>query len=341
MGKIKNLDEIAKISAKLRNQGKKIVTTNGAFDILHAGHARYLKCAKKLGDVLIIGVNSDESVKSYKDKRRPIVPLEERMELLASLECVDYVFPFSEKDPRAWLEKIRPGIHVKGGDYKRPLLEEDVVRKNGGQVKIIPFIKGKSTTNIIEKIKSLYCNGQKAVFLDRDGTINEDDGDFHEAEKLKFFPHVKEGLEMLSGKYMLIVISNQGGIEAGKFPEEDCIEVNNRIAEGLMNRGVKIRKFYYCPHREETACRCRKPNPSMVLEAAEEFDIDLDKSWFIGDKTADIKTAENLKAKYPGFKSILVLTGHAGKDGKFAVNPDFTAKDLRDAAKIILSDKKD
>ncbi len=157
MGKIKNLDEIEKISASLRSRGKKVVTTNGAFDILHVGHVRYLAEAKKLGDALIIGVNSDESVKSYKDKKRPIVPLEERMELLASLECVDYVFPFSEKDPRAWLEKIKPGTHVKGGDYKRPLLEEDVVRKNGGSIVIIPFVKGKSTTNIIEKIKSLYC----------------------------------------------------------------------------------------------------------------------------------------------------------------------------------------
>src|SRR3989338_1847199 len=182
--KIKTINEISEIASEIRRKGKKIITTNGAFDILHVGHTRYLQRAKELGDVLIIGVNSDESVKSYKDRRRPIVPLEERIELLASLECVDYVFPFSEKDPRAWLEKLKPHIHVKGGDYKRPLLEEGVVKKNGGQVTIIPLVEGKSTTNIIEKIKSLYCSNQKAVFLDRDGTINEDGGNFHEAEDL-------------------------------------------------------------------------------------------------------------------------------------------------------------
>lgn len=156
--KIRNLKEVKKILNKLRNQGKKIVTTNGTFDILHVGHIRYLEKAKSLGDVLIVGINSDKSVKSYKDKRRPILPVAERMELLAALRCVDYVFQFSEKDPRKWLEKLKPNIHVKGGDYKHPLLEEDIVRKNGGKVKIIPFTKAKSTTAIIEKIQSLYCN---------------------------------------------------------------------------------------------------------------------------------------------------------------------------------------
>ncbi|MBS3054431.1 MAG: adenylyltransferase/cytidyltransferase family protein [Candidatus Aenigmarchaeota archaeon] len=155
--KIGTADEIPEIAATLKAQGKKIITTNGAFDILHAGHVRYLREAKKLGDILIIGVNTDESVKAYKNDKRPIVALEDRMELLSALEFVDYVFPFAEKDPRAWLAKIKPAVHVKGGDYKLPLLEQGVVEKNGGKVVLIPAVPGKSTTGIIEKIRSVYC----------------------------------------------------------------------------------------------------------------------------------------------------------------------------------------
>jgi D-glycero-beta-D-manno-heptose 1-phosphate adenylyltransferase len=157
MEKVNDLNEIEKISDSLKKSGKKIVTTNGVFDILHVGHLRYLMEAKKLGDVLIVGVNSDESVKLNKDDKRPIIPLEERMEILGSVEFVDFVFSFNEKDPRKCLEKIKPDIHVKGGDYKTPLIEQDVVEKNGGVIKILPLIKGKSTTNIISKIKSVYC----------------------------------------------------------------------------------------------------------------------------------------------------------------------------------------
>ncbi|MBI4019250.1 MAG: adenylyltransferase/cytidyltransferase family protein [Candidatus Aenigmarchaeota archaeon] len=146
------------MAANLKAQGKKIITTNGAFDILHAGHVRYLKEAKKLGDILIVGVNTDESVKAYKSDKRPIVALEDRMELLSALEFVDYVFPFAEKDPRTWLAKIKPAIHAKGGDYKLPLLEQDAVEKNGGNVVLIPAVPGKSTTSMIDKIKSIYCN---------------------------------------------------------------------------------------------------------------------------------------------------------------------------------------
>ncbi len=180
----------------------------------------------------------------------------------------------------------------------------------------------------------------KAVFLDRNGTINADEGHFHDAEKLAFLRNVKEGLKMLSGKYMLIVISNQGGIELGIFTGEDCRKVDERISEELSKEGVEIKKFYCCPHSKDGGCGCRKPEPGMIFRAVKEFRLDLNGSWFIGDATRDIKTVENLKQKYPGFRSILVLTGEAGKDGKFAVKPDFTAKDMVDAARIILDSGK-
>jgi len=152
--KIKELDELVKIVRELKESGKKIVTTNGCFDLLHIGHIRYLKEAKKLGDILIVGLNSDESVKKLKGNERPVIPAKERMEILAGLESVDYVFVFDELDPRNWLEKIKPHIHVKGGDYSlNEIIEKDVVEKNGGKVIILGNIENKSTTSIIKKIK--------------------------------------------------------------------------------------------------------------------------------------------------------------------------------------------
>lgn len=157
--KIKTLEQIRKIAAELKSKGKKIVTTNGCFDVLHIGHIRYLRNAKKLGDVLIIGLNTDSSVKQYKGDKRPLVPEDERAEMLSALEFVDYIVKFSERDPRNLLDTIKPDIHVKGGDYKmEQIIEKDVVEKNGGKVVLLPLVHGKSTTNIINRIMEVYGN---------------------------------------------------------------------------------------------------------------------------------------------------------------------------------------
>jgi len=157
--KIKTLEQIRKIAAELKKQGKKIVTTNGCFDVLHIGHIRYLRDAKKLGDILIIGLNTDSSVKQYKGDKRPLMPEDERAEMLSALEFVDYIVKFSERDPRNLLDAIKPDIHVKGGDYKmEQIIEKKVVEKNGGKVVLLPLVHGKSTTNIINRIMEVYGN---------------------------------------------------------------------------------------------------------------------------------------------------------------------------------------
>ncbi|OQY07614.1 MAG: D-glycero-beta-D-manno-heptose 1-phosphate adenylyltransferase [Fusobacteriia bacterium 4572_132] len=145
--------EVKKKIIELKNEGKKIVFTNGCFDILHVGHLRYLKEAKELGDVLIVGLNSDESVKRLKGQKRPYVKEEERAEMLLGLKPIDYVIIFNENTPIELLEEIKPTIHVKGGDYKKDELPETkVVEKNGGIVKILSLSNGKSSSNIIKKI---------------------------------------------------------------------------------------------------------------------------------------------------------------------------------------------
>ena len=155
--KIKNLKEIEVIAARLRKINKKIVTTNGVFDLLHAGHVAYLEKAKALGDVLMVGINSDSSVKQNKGDKRPINGERARLIVMASLESVDYVFLFSEKDPKSWLEKIKPDIHVKAADYKlNQIIEKEPVEKNGGKITLIALEKGFSTTKTIEKILKIF-----------------------------------------------------------------------------------------------------------------------------------------------------------------------------------------
>jgi len=152
--KIKNILELKNIVEDLKKQNKVIVTTNGVFDILHIGHIRYLQEAKKLGNILIVAVNSDNSTKKIKGPERPKNNENDRAETLAALECVDFVTIFDEENPIKFLEEIKPDFHVKGGDYKpEEIIEKDVVIKNGGKVHLIDKIEGYSTTSFIHRIQ--------------------------------------------------------------------------------------------------------------------------------------------------------------------------------------------
>jgi len=154
--KIKTLTELKQIVDKLKRQGKKIVFTNGCFDLLHIGHVRYLQEAKNLGDVLIVAVNSDDSVKKIKGEGRPIIPAEERSEVIAALGCVDYVVIFHETLPNRVIGTLKPDVHVKGGDYSiDELPEAKIVKSYGGKVIILGKVEGHSTSEIIRRVKAL------------------------------------------------------------------------------------------------------------------------------------------------------------------------------------------
>lgn len=154
MGKVIQREKIEELLKLLRSQNKVIVATNGCFDILHVGHVRYLKKSKSVGDVLIVGLNSDKSVRSIKGEGRPINSEQDRAEVLCALESVDYVVLFDEDSPKDLLEVIKPNIYTKGADYTlKTLPEADVILRNNGWVEFIDFVEGKSTTKIIDKIK--------------------------------------------------------------------------------------------------------------------------------------------------------------------------------------------
>ncbi|RZD16117.1 MAG: D-glycero-beta-D-manno-heptose 1-phosphate adenylyltransferase [Candidatus Acididesulfobacter guangdongensis] len=152
---INNTDVLNKLVAELKDKSKKIVFTNGCFDIIHAGHVAYLNEAKQLGDILIVGINSDSSVKKLKGNSRPIVTEDDRSYIIANLKPVDFVVIFSDDTPYNLINEIKPDYLVKGSDYKnQEIAGSDIVKSYGGQVVLIDYVNGKSTTNIINNIKS-------------------------------------------------------------------------------------------------------------------------------------------------------------------------------------------
>ncbi len=151
--KIKTKNQLLKIIKKLKSKNKKIIFTNGCFDILHYGHVKYLQKAKNLGDILIVGLNSDASIRRLKGKTRPIIAQKDRAMLLAALESVDFVVIFNEDTPFNLIKYIMPDVLVKGGDWsKKDIIGADLVKSGFGKVATIPYIKGYSTTKIINKL---------------------------------------------------------------------------------------------------------------------------------------------------------------------------------------------
>lgn len=152
--KYKSVDELSAMSAQARKAGRVVVFTNGCFDLVHRGHIHLLRQAKALGDILIVGLNSDVSVKTIKGPDRPIMPEADRIELIAALEMVDYVVVYSEPDPYQIIAAIKPNVLVKGGDWSADeIVGADVVEQNGGRVAVVPYLPEFSTTQIIERIR--------------------------------------------------------------------------------------------------------------------------------------------------------------------------------------------
>lgn len=156
--KILGPDRLAAIADSLRAQGRKLVLTNGCFDLLHVGHVRYLQAARALGDALAVAINGDDSVRVLKGEGRPLSTAGDRAEIVAALECVDYVVVFPEVRVTRLIEKVRPSVYVKGGDYTSATLHPDeraALEKIGAEIQIVPFEPGHSTSALIERMQKL------------------------------------------------------------------------------------------------------------------------------------------------------------------------------------------
>ena len=157
--KIRERPALAQQCARLRAAGKTVVFTNGCFDLMHAGHATYLEFARRQGDVLVVGLNTDASVRRYKGEKRPVVDERNRARLMAALECVDFVTWFDEDEPKALIAELQPDVLVKAEDWAHYVSGREIVEARGGKVVLAPMVAGLSTTKLIEKIVQAYGAG--------------------------------------------------------------------------------------------------------------------------------------------------------------------------------------
>lgn len=340
-GRVISRDEVVRLRESYRAAGKSVGFTSGVFDLLHAGHVDYLNRAAALVDVLIVGVNADSSVKINKGESRPINGEALRAEVVAGLRSVSHVFIFDEVNNNRNVEVIKPDLYLKAGDYSTDRLSSKaLVESYGGRVEIVPFTQGLSSTKIIEKIASAAVTEEgpevphphsPAVFLDRDGTLNEHLEYLSEAEHFREIPKSFIALKRLRELgYRIIIVTNQPGIGLGYFSKEDFFAVNREMMRQAAATGAAFDKIYFCPHSKAEDCQCRKPKPYFLKRAESELNVDLSKSFMIGDMTSDIELA-----KAGGCRSILVQTGRGGKDGIFKVEADHVAADLAAAAEWI------
>lgn len=335
MKKIKSQKEIVLLARSLKKQGKKIVVYNGSFDLIHAGHAQALKEAKNQGDILIVLLNSDQSIRTYKGPNRPIVPEKERAEMLAALESVDYVVLFDDLTPVKMISEIKPDVYCSGYNWGKNIPAAEAAKEAGAKIHLLRKIADFSTTNLIRKILAVYSKPEVgAVFLDRDGTINLNEPHYvHRIEDFKFLPGAIQALKNLSKLDKKIVITtNQSGIGLGYFKEKDLIKLNSWLIETLKSKGARIDGIYYCPHKPDENCSCRSPKPGLLIKAAKEMGISLSKSWMVGDRERDV-----LAGKGANLKTIVLESQEFARP---KTKSGFYAKNLLEASKIIISNEK-
>ena len=299
MTKILTNDQVDGWVDRLRSAGRKFGYTCGAFDLLHAGHVDYLARSRALGDALLIAVNSDWSIRQYKNPHRPICSELERMSVVAALESVDAVTILNDVRPLAQIQRWQPDFYIKGGDYSaRQLRSAEAVTAYGGQIVTIPVSHHVSTSLIIERIMAverlappspvISAAPKGIVFLDRDGTLLKESPYLSDPREAELLPGVGEGLaELQQAGYRLVIVTNQQGIGLGYFSVRDFIAVNAALFRLLTPFGVTISRIYYCPHSAADACDCRKPGPGLLLRALREFGIEAERCFMVGDRDID------------------------------------------------------
>ena len=326
----------AEAAARIAALPKPVVFTNGVFDVLHRGHVSYLHAARQLGGSLVVAVNSDASARMLgKGPDRPLNKDVDRAAVLAGLASVSLVTFFDERTPVELIQATRPDLYVKGGDYDMETLEETrVVRSWGGDALAIPFVDGFSTTSLVQRIRAggegSAAAPRKAAFLDRDGVINLDRAYVHQWSEFEFVPGAVAAMQRLrQAGYVLIVVTNQSGLARGMYTEAQFQELTARMRETLAQAGAEVEAVYHCPHHPKGKvpelaidCDCRKPEPGMILRAAQDHGLSLPESILVGDKPSDIQAARTAGVGH----AYLVQSdnaespdeGEAGADAAFA-----------------------
>lgn len=299
MSRIESLDQLVNQTNQWRAAGLSVGFTCGAFDLLHAGHVDYLEQARKLCDRLIVAVNSDDSVRSYKGPLRPINREQHRIAVIAALSSVDAAILMRESQPASLITTLRPDLYIKGGDYQVSQLKSaPIVEAYGGRCVVIPVAEEVSTTKLIQRIRHLdsYAEpvtttrtGNPIVFLDRDGTLIRNVPFLNTPARVELLPGVGDGLRELQDQgFRLVIVTNQQGLGLGYFDYDQFVQINSRMFELLSPYGVRISRIYFCPHSSAEKCNCRKPGTKLVELALAYFGARAEDCFFVGDSDADM-----------------------------------------------------
>jgi rfaE bifunctional protein nucleotidyltransferase chain/domain len=303
--KIFDREALAAWVAGQRSSGRTIGLTCGAFDLLHAGHVEYLTRAHEYCERLIVAVNSDASIRSYKSPLRPVNKEVQRVYVVAGLAAVDAVTLMPETRPTVLLELLKPDIYIKGGDYiPEELKSKTMIESYGGRVVCIPLAFETSTSAILERAATIQLYAAvpeltreaepRLAFLDRDGTLIRDVPFLHDPALVELMPGVLEGLKLLKDAgFTLVMVTNQQGIGLGYYTESDFIDVNRALFRKLAPAGIRISRIYYCPHSYADQCACRKPGSLLLKEALSYYGAAPERCYFIGDSAADCIAAQN------------------------------------------------
>lgn len=313
--KILDLTGAVALRERYDREGRRLVFTNGCFDLLHLGHVTYLEAARRLGDGLLLALNSDRSVRELKGPARPVVAEGQRAAVMAALECVDGVIVFDSLRVDGILRKVKPHLYTKGGDYTAETLNPDeraAVLSGGGEIEIIPFVEGCSSSSVIERIESEALRRAatsppkplRAVFLDRDGVLNRENGGVTRPEDLEVLPGAGRALARLARAGVeRIVVTNQSGIARGLLDETGLERIHEKLRHQLAVEGGEIGAIYVAPTHPDRDLPGgipallgpsfdRKPAPGLIYRAALEHRLRLSECAFVGDSRRDLEAAE-------------------------------------------------
>jgi rfaE bifunctional protein nucleotidyltransferase chain/domain len=324
--------------------------TSGTFDLLHQGHLDSLKEAKENCSCLVVGVNSDNSVRRYKGPRRPVQKESGRVSLVSELKPVDIAFLFDDFNNTQNLLALRPHLYFKGEEYRtRGLSTYKICQELGIKIVFTSYREGSSTTSLISKVADITdpflldvtstplttVSGRGVVFLDRDGTIIRHVDYLSDPKEVELLPHAVNGLRKLKDAgFALVMVTNQPGLGTGLVTRGEFIQVTKHLLSLLYPYKVTFDKILFCPHSLASNCRCRKPEIELYKNAHLQLKFEESSSYVIGDMTSDLEFARR-----SGCKSVLVTTGYGGRDGRYSNECDYQASHLEEAANWILSNE--
>ncbi len=337
--KVISLSQAKKLITAYQANGQTVGVMSGSFDIMSGIHFKSLEQVRNKCDVLVVLLNSDQSIRLYKGKAKPILNCTERSYILAQSPFVSHIIIMDDVTPVSHLDTLKPNIFFNVSEWGADCIERKIVESYGGKIMnsdvTLDAAWNSSTSELITRIaRSEEMKVGKAIFLDRDGVINDNKaGYLFRWEDMVFMPHLIPAFKaFIKAGYKLIIITNQSGIARGYYTERQMHTLHQKMKAHFKKEGVIISAIYHCPHGPNDGCACRKSGIGMLLKAATEQNLNLSKSWFIGDSETDIEAGRfaNVKTVYIGDEKTYP---------KGAYRPNFFASTMKAAASCILPKK--